>query len=230
MRSRHLEQALTNYIDAAAAHLAAEVAAGAEVPFEVGANRRGAGSRPPLYCYRALTSPFIAERDPALKRLPGHAECARLLERFDGLERYLAGSGVDLPHASRRGRAGAALKVVLEDALEDQTEFDPRPERVRAALDRLDRSAASDGGQVTLLATLHGLAIEAPELPLRRGLAIAHPDCLADLPAPAARAGSRPRMSSWGCRRGGRHLPSCCSPCVCSATAARRTVRLRGCA
>ena len=46
MRSRHLEQALTNYIDAAAAHLAAEVAAGAEVPFEVGANRRGAGSRP----------------------------------------------------------------------------------------------------------------------------------------------------------------------------------------
>jgi hypothetical protein len=97
-----------------------------------------------------------------------------------------------MPHASRRGRAGAALKVLLEDAFEDQTEFDIRPERVRAALDRLDRSAASDGGHVTLLATLHGLAIEAPELPLRTGLTIAHPDCLTDLPAPAARAGSRP--------------------------------------
>src|ERR1700680_802361 len=96
MRSRQLETALTEFIEAAAWHLAAELAAGAEVPFEVGSRlgRRGRAS-PPLYCYRALTGTFIAERHDALATLPAYAEAAKLLASFDGLERYLTDRSSD---------------------------------------------------------------------------------------------------------------------------------------
>ena len=69
MRSRQLETSLTEFFGAASAYLRAEVAAGAEVPFELGAQtaRRGGGGTP-LYTYRALTGQFISERDGALNR------------------------------------------------------------------------------------------------------------------------------------------------------------------
>src|SRR5439155_578804 len=80
MRSRQLQTVLTDYVEAAAGHLRAEVQAGAEVPFEVGSRVGRAGTRgTPLYCYRALTGEFIDEREAALKRLPCHAEAAKLL-------------------------------------------------------------------------------------------------------------------------------------------------------
>src|SRR5436309_15830008 len=41
MRSRRLEQALTDYVEAAAGYLREEVAGGAEVSFEVGAGSAG---------------------------------------------------------------------------------------------------------------------------------------------------------------------------------------------
>ena len=116
MRSRQLQTVLTDYVEAAAGHLRAEVQAGAEVPFEVGSRVGRAGTRgTPLYCYRALTGEFIDEREAALKRLPCHAEAAKLLEGFDGLERYLANAGADVAHATRRARARAAMRLLLED-------------------------------------------------------------------------------------------------------------------
>src|SRR5437879_11226437 len=112
MRSRQLESALSEFMNEAAEHLRAEVAAGAEVPFDLGARgpRRGRAETP-LYCYRALTGEFIAEREAAIKRLPAHAEAMRLLESYDGLDRYLlsVGVGVDADAARGRTRAKAAL-------------------------------------------------------------------------------------------------------------------------
>jgi hypothetical protein len=186
MRSLQLQSALSDYVDAAAGLLQAEVAAGAEVPFELGSQvgRRGvAGTR--LYCYRALTSDFIAEREPALKRLPGYTEAAKLLEGFDGLERYLAGSGADVARTKGRARAAAAMTVLLKDVFEEQTDFEVRPERVHAALQRLERSAFAGPSQLTLVATLHGLVISSPELALAKGLAIAHPEAIAGVPPEA---------------------------------------------
>src|SRR5439155_8270579 len=79
MRSRQLEQSLTDYLEAAACHLREEVAGGAEVPFEVGASGASGGRGPTLYCYRALTAPFIAERAEALESLPVHAHSVTAL-------------------------------------------------------------------------------------------------------------------------------------------------------
>jgi hypothetical protein len=192
MRSRQLETALTELVEAAAGHLHAEVVAGAEVPFELSSQtrRRGQAAATPLYCYTALTGAFIAEREVALERLPGHAEAARLLEDFDGLDRYLASVGTDVGGAKPRGtRVRAAIKALLEDVFEEQTDFELRPERLRAALENLERSAFQSTSEVTLVATLHGLTIASAELPLTKGLTIAQPDALRGAPAGAVSAG-----------------------------------------
>jgi hypothetical protein len=188
MRSRQLETALTQFVEAAAGHLAAAVAAGAEVPFEVGssAGRRGRTSTP-LYCYHALTGAFISEREGELESLPGYAEAAGLLELFDGLDRYLAGRGGGAE--GQQARVRAAIMALLQDVFEDRTDFVLSPERLRAALDRLAQSEFAGAGEVTLVATLHGLAIASGELPLARGLTIARPDALQGVPEDALAPG-----------------------------------------
>jgi hypothetical protein len=192
MRSRQLEIALSEFLDTAAGYLCAEVAAGAEVPFELGAGRRGQGPTP-LYCYRALTGTFIAERQAALDRLPGHAEAAELLEGFDGLDRYLASVGADVSRATGRARGRAALNAILEEVFEEQTDFELRPERLRTALDRLEQSTCASASDVTLVATLHGVMTVSAELPLTKGLTIAHPDALKGIPDGALDAGEGER-------------------------------------
>jgi hypothetical protein len=190
MRSRQLETALTEFLGAASAHLHAEVAAGAEVPFELGARagRRGQTATP-LYCYRALTAPFIAEREAALKRLPGHAEAAKLLEGFDGLDRYLASVGADAARTKGRARVRVAIKALLDDVFDEQTDFELRPERLQAALERLQEAAFANASEVALVATLHGLTITSAELALTKGLKIAQRDAMQGAPEAAVSPG-----------------------------------------
>jgi hypothetical protein len=181
MRSLKLETALKELVEEAAGYLHGEVAAGAEVPFEL-ASQAGHRGRPALYCYRALTGAFLAERQSDLERLPSRAEAAALLAGFDGLDRYLLGAGVDAGRTQGRARVRTAIEVLLEDVFAEQTDFELRPERLRAALDRLEQSAFQSTSEVMLVATLHGLTITSPELQLTRGLTIVHPDALRDAP------------------------------------------------
>ncbi len=181
MRSLKLETALTELVEEAAGHLHGEVAAGAEVPFEL-ASQAGHRGQPSLYCYRALTGAFIAERQSDLERLPSHAEAAALLAAFDGLDRYLAGAGVDAGRTQRRARVRAAIGILLEDVFAEQTDFELNPERLRAALDRLEQSAFQSTSEVMLVAALHGLTIASPELQLTHGLTIARPGALRGAP------------------------------------------------
>ena len=175
-------------------HLRAEVAAGAEVPFELDSRsaRRGQ-SATPLYCYRALTGPFISEREAALKRLPGHAEAAKLLEGFDGLDRYLAGAGGEAARVKGRARVRVAIKALLEDVFDEQSDFELRDERVQAALERLHQATIVSAGELSLVATLHGLTISSAELPLTKGLRIAQSDALDGLPDEAVSGLAAPR-------------------------------------
>jgi hypothetical protein len=196
MRSRQLQTALTEFVAEAADRLQAEIDGGAEVGFELSEKpaRRGEGAAR-LYCYRALTGAFIEQRAAKLASLPAHAEAVGLLVDFDGLDRYLAASGGGADWARMKGyaRADMALRLLLADVFDEQTDFDPRADaahhgaRLEAALARLDQSTHASTSEVTLLATLHGLTIASEELPLTRGLAIAQRDALRGVPdgAPA---------------------------------------------
>jgi hypothetical protein len=196
MRSRQLETALTEFVAQAADRLQAEIDGGAEVGFELAEKpaRRGEGAAR-LYSYRALTGAFIEEHATKLTSLPAHAEAVGLLVDFDGLDRYLAasGGGADLARMKAYARADAALRLLLEDVFDEQTDFDRRSdvaqhgERLEAALVRLEQATQASTSEVTLLATLHGLTIASEELALTRGLTIARPGALRGVPdgAPA---------------------------------------------
>jgi hypothetical protein len=190
VRSVRLHNTLEALVEAAATALRAEVAAGAEVPFELherGGRRASAG--PALYCYRPLIGEFIATHGAALERLPGYAKALTALADFDGLERYLASAGVEHRGEEPRDRARAAVSVLLEDAFTEQGDFELRPERLRAALERLEQASAATYSEAMLLATLHGLTIASEELAVTSGLKIAHPDALAGLPDGARASG-----------------------------------------
>jgi hypothetical protein len=186
MRSLQLQAALTEHIEAVAVQLHAEIAGGAEVPFELEQQSRPRGSAGPAFCcYRPLTDQFIEQRMSALAQLPTHAEAARMLAEFDGLERYLASFGSDYPASPRHASVSAGLSALVSDVFAEQTDFQLRPERLDTALERLERAALSATSELTLVATLHGLTITSPELALARGLTIAQPHALEGLPAGA---------------------------------------------
>lgn len=194
MRSLQLQAALTEFVTQAAARLHADVLAGQEVPFDLatqsGRGRRGAS---PLYCYQPLTDAYIAERFPALRSLDAYPPAAAMLHSFDGLDRYLLSRGLLDARDRRsgpgpgRGRTDAALLALLQEVCAEQTDFDGlldrHPERLDRALERLEDSTfAAASAELTLVATLQGLAISSPEIPLTRGLMIARPDALHGAP------------------------------------------------
>ncbi len=199
MHSLQLHSALTEFVEAAACHLDAEVAGGAEVPFELepqktrgrsGAPRATVTGGTVFYTYRALTGEFIAQRQEALVRLAAYGHAASMLEGFDGLDHYLATVGIEhQARSDRRSRACAAAMALLQDVFEEQTNFELRPERLRAALERLEQATLTGAGETTLVATLHGLTISSSELPLTRGLTIAQPHALEGLPDAARDTG-----------------------------------------
>jgi hypothetical protein len=205
VRSRQLQAALREYAEQAAGQLQACVLAGEEVPFELDSRSGRARGAAPLYCYRPLTGTFIAERSDQLGALPAYAHASGQLEAFEGLDRYLLSRGVDPARAGSRGRAQAALLAFLLDIFEEHTDFGLAPERLDRALGRLEGSALAAPAQVTLVATLHGLAIASEELPLTGGLLLAQPHALEGAPDQAVRpadalAGSRENHSLIGSR------------------------------
>jgi len=193
MHSLSLQEALTEFVEAAATRLQSDVLGGAEVPFEVEsqATRRGAGAgaRPLFYSYRAMTGQFIAERQHELERLPSYAAAARALSCFDGLDRYLASVGVDPGASVGSARIGAGVRALLRDVFNEQSDFELHPERLADALGRLEQATIASAGSVMLVATLHGLLTTSPEVALTRGLTIAHPQSLLGLPEAAADPG-----------------------------------------
>ncbi|HEX3510968.1 MAG TPA: hypothetical protein VHT27_07705 [Solirubrobacteraceae bacterium] len=183
MQSVRLHGALTEFLQGAAAMLHADVLAGNEVPFEVASSARGRrGAGPSLYCYRPLTGAYIDDHQPALQRLASHEQAERELVAFAGLDRYLIAAGVEPGRAGRSARARMALRALLADACGEQSDFELPPERIAAAIARLEAAAEADAGGVTLVATLHGLATASEQVQLTAGLTIARPELLQGLP------------------------------------------------
>jgi hypothetical protein len=194
--SLQFQDALGEYAQAAAQLLHADILAGAEVELELGSQRGRAQT--PFYSCRPLTDRFIAQRELELARLPEHDAALAALAAFDGLDRYLAGRGEDAlkrlePAGIRAGalaRSRLALSALLNDIFAEQTEFELRPERLAAALARLERAELTSAPDtVTLVATLYGLTIATPEIRLMTGLQIARPETLRWAPAQALAAG-----------------------------------------
>ena len=182
MRSHQLENALANFLEEAARYLQTDLDCGSEIAFEL--EQRGSSpSRTPLYCYRPMTTEFMGQRWRALGGLASHARAAAALEGFEGLERYLASRGASRgPADARAGKAQVALWMLLEEVFADQTDFELNPDRVERALASLEQAAHAGACESTVVATLHGMTIASPAVPLAGGLQIVRPGAFDDLP------------------------------------------------
>ncbi len=182
MRNRSLHGALLAFGRDAALHLAADTAAGAEVPFEV-VEEAGGGRRTPLYCYRPLTAQFIRARIGRLGALETYAPAVRGLEGLDGLERYLEARGESVRRtASRRERADAALSALLGDAFGESTEFELISARFDRAYADLEAVLYADRISTTVIAPLFGLRPDSAEVALGDGLSLVQGETLSDAP------------------------------------------------
>jgi hypothetical protein len=180
MRNRTLHALLEAFTEESGLQLAAETANGAEVPFEV---VEEPGSRSPLYCYRPLTGQFIRSRMGLLDRLPSYLPAARAVAAIDGVECYLRRRAEPRVPADPRERADAVLRSFLSAVYAEATAFGYQPEAFAAAYLELE-AALYEGRQVaTVIAPVHGLALESDELALGDGLSLVRGAALPDAPS-----------------------------------------------
>jgi hypothetical protein len=185
MRNRPLHAALAAFAEEAAWQLAAVIADGVEVPFEV-VEERGSRRDTPLYCYRPLTQRFVTERVGILTRLPSYPAAAHALSREDGLGDYLRAQGETRVPVEARARADAGLRVFVSRIFSDATEFVLTKERFDRAWRELE-SVLHAGQESLIVAPVLGLVLASEELPMGDGLTLMQPEALDDPPADAVR-------------------------------------------
>lgn len=184
MRNRELHDALRAFALEAAALLRDDQDAGAEVEFDLEEGARRGG--PSLYHYRPLSAKFVADRWHRLRDLPSCPGAADALGA--GAAAYLRVNGL------RGAEAEPALAAMLERIYEDATDFAFPEERFERVYAEVERTLYERSQPATVLAAMHGLALEAERVDLGSGLALVrggHTDAPDDAlwGAPAGRVG-----------------------------------------
>jgi hypothetical protein len=185
VRNATLHRLLETFTVDASGRLGGEAAGGAEMPFEVVAER--AGGRASLYCYRPLTGEFIGSRLPMLSTLPSHEAATGALIGCEALDVYLKEHGEARVPPDPRGRSAAVLGVFLECVFSERSEFGFEPAHFEAAYAELERALYEGHCTATVIAPLLGVALDPDtiELDLGDGLSLIRGDALADAPADA---------------------------------------------
>lgn len=180
MHNRALHDTLAAFVEEAAWQLAAEVSGGAEVPFELLEHGR---STAPLYCYRPLTGPFIAERAGQLAKLASYTSARAQLEGLGGLDVYLRARGAGSVPSDQRARGDAALQAFLTAVWADATDFGFDAARFRLAYAELEDLVYAECSLTQVVAPVEGLVIESECVELGGGLALVRAGALRDAPA-----------------------------------------------
>jgi hypothetical protein len=179
MHNRALHDTLAAFVEEAAWQLAEEVAAGAEVPFDLIEQGRASA---PLYCYRPLTDRFIAEHLGMLERLPSYPAAAQGLAALPNLSAYLIARGRRAPAGDRRAQGDAALEAFITALWGEVTDFVYEPERFHQVYRELEEAVYDGCSLSVVLAPVEGLVIDGDEVPLGDGLALVRGSTLVSTP------------------------------------------------
>jgi hypothetical protein len=167
MQTARLHAALHEFAADATATLAAAIAAGQEVPFEV-VEAGGRGSLPGLYHYRPLTADFIEAHWETLQRLPSALEAEDALAQIGDLREYLDTYAAQ--HRATAAPAADALRCFIHRVLDRcEGEFELRPDRFEPAYRELQGAAVAEESDVVVLALLRGIECESGEVELAEG-------------------------------------------------------------
>jgi hypothetical protein len=184
VRNSALHATLEEFTLEVARRLTAETAGGAEVPFELIEERAGGT---PLYCYRALSREFIADRLGLLRGLETYAPAVRALADVESVVGYLQLHGEARIPTGARERAESALRLFLGAVFAERSQFAFDRDRFESAYLELERSLYEGRCLNTVIAPLLGVTLDvgAPELALGEGLSLVRGETLADAPAEA---------------------------------------------
>ena len=188
MRNVVLHRLLETYTVDTSSRLVAEMAAGAELPYElVSEPAAGAPDAPVFYSYRPLTDAFIDVSREILAGLPSHEPAVRALAECEALDVYLAQRGEVRMPAGRRALAEASLTAFLRAVFAQRTEFGFEPAHFETGYAELERAVYEVPGAATVIAPVHGVTLDpvTTELALGDGVSLIRADALAELP-PAA--------------------------------------------
>ena len=177
MRNCTLHSILESFTADAAAALAAEAAAGAEIPFELVAERG-------LYCYRPLTGRFIDERLGVLSGLTSYAPAAQALSCAEATVDYLRQRGEGPVPDDPRLQADRALAAFLSRVFDERSRFGFEAERFELAYAELELALYEGKRTTTVIAPLLGVALDhaTREIQLGGGLALVRGDSVPDAP------------------------------------------------
>jgi hypothetical protein len=181
VRNSTLHAILAAFTTEASDLLKADADRGAEMPFEFVAEPGGSS---PLYCYRPLTDRFIDERLGVLGALSSYAPAARALSAVDAIVDYLLARGESHIPQEPRERADAALRVFLARVFHERSRFGLEAERFERAYSELELALYEGNRTTTIIAPLHGLALDhaTHELALGDGLSLVRGDRLPGAP------------------------------------------------
>lgn len=184
VRNATLHHVLEAFTVEASGKLAAELASGAELPFEIVEERGGTAA---LYCYRPLTGKFIHSRLAGLKTLGTFEPAADAVAGCDGIDVYLQEQGVAPVPADRRGRAEATIAAFLAAVFADRSEFGFEPVHFEASYSELEQALYEGHCTATIIAPVLGVALDASttDVSLGHGLSLIRGDALRDAPAEA---------------------------------------------
>jgi hypothetical protein len=184
VRNPTLHHMLEAFTVEASGRLAAEIAGGAEVPFEIVEERGGSAA---LYCYRPLTGEFIAAQVTALRTLGSYGPVADVIADCDGLDVYLNEQGAARVPSDRRGCAELVIATFLGCVFADRSEFGFEPVHFEAAYADLEHALYEGHCTATVVAPVLGLALDpdTTDLSLGDGLSLIRGDALRDAPPDA---------------------------------------------
>ncbi len=184
MRNAALHHVLEAFTVEASGRLSAELAAGAEMPFEVVAERGGTAA---LYCYQPLIEQFIAQRLEMLAGLSSYVPAAEALADCEATDIYLQERGLVRVPADRRSIGEVAIGAFLASVYNDRSEFGFEPVHFEAAYRELERALYEGRCTATVIAPVLGVALdpETTQLPLGEGLSLIRGDAFPGAPAEA---------------------------------------------
>ena len=184
MRNAALHHLLEEFTVEASGRLSAELAAGAEMPFEVVEERGGTAA---LYCYQPLTREFIFDQLETLATLATYPPAAEAIVDCEALDAYLTDHGIARVPGDRGAIGEAAIGTFLATVYADRSEFGFEPVHFEAAYRELERAMYEGNCTATVIAPVLGVALdpETTQLSLGEGLSLIRGDAFGDAPAEA---------------------------------------------